>query len=100
MILPKRMTYSIVIAICLANVVFRYPLDVSHELGSDTTFIHSLSQSIVSNGLALWVLNPTSYFGLYALSYPSAVPFLFASGSSVGGISIEGFMLVFGWLVA
>jgi hypothetical protein len=84
----------------LINLLFRYPIDVSHELGSDTTFVHSLAASIIINGHATWTLHPFSYFGLYALSYPSAVPFLFASSSQVSGGPIEAATLAFGWIVS
>lgn len=82
------------------TLVFRYPLAVSHELGSDTSFIHSLTDSLVTQGRALWILNPLSYFGLYALSYPSAAPFLFASLSDMAGIPAEPVVLFVGFVFA
>src|SRR3989442_9738643 len=100
MILSKRTVYSLLLALIFADIVFRYPLDVPHELGSDTTFIHTLTTSIIANGRAPWIIHPTSYFGLYALSYPSAVPFYFAAASSLTGMPIEGIMLAFGWVVS
>ena len=100
MILRKRTIHCCLIVLALINIVFRYPVDVSHELGADTTFVHSLAASIVQEGRASWILHPFSYFGLYALSYPSAVPFIFASGSETSGAPIELTTLLFGWLVA
>src|SRR5437867_8244185 len=99
MILPKRVVHCILSALAVANILFRYPIDVGHELGADTTFIHTLATGIVQRGHAAWVLHPLSYFGLYALSYPSAVPFTFASSSLMLGIPIEGGMLLFDWFV-
>ena len=98
MILPKRTVHSLLFALVAVNIALRYPLGVPHELGSDTAFIHTLASSIVLEGRAVWIIHPTSYFGLYALSYPSAIPFYFASGAMLCGITIEGFMLIFGWL--
>ena len=100
MILPKRVVYCLLVALTMANVVFRYPLDVQHELGADTTFIHTLAVGIIETGNGAWILHPLSYFGLYALSYPSAVPFTLASTTLTAGLPIEGAMLLFGWIIA
>jgi len=94
----RRVTYCLLFALVLGALVFRYPLAKGHEMGSDTTFIHSLSDSLVDHGFAMWILHPLSYFGLYALSYPSAMPFLFGSFSVVSGVSIEGSMLLVGFV--
>jgi len=100
MILQKRVVYCLLIGLALANIVFRYPIDTGHELGSDTTFVHSLANRVVQSGRAVWILQPTSYLGLYALSYPSAMPFFFASASMVGGGPIEAVTLFSGWTFA
>src|SRR5256886_6611136 len=99
MILPKRVMYCLLVTLTTVNVLFRYPLDVHHELGADTTFIHTLASGIIDIGHAAWILHPLSYFGLYALSYPSAMPFTFAS-MSLTGIPSEASMLLFGWIIA
>jgi len=100
MILPKRVMYCLLVVLATVNVLFRYPLDVYHELGADTSFIHTLASGIIETGHAAWIVHPLSYFGLYALSYPSAIPFTLASTSTVTGLPIEGTMLVFGWIIA
>ncbi len=100
MILPRRVTYCILLALTGVTLLFRYPLGTYHELGADTTFIHTLADNIVQNGRALWIVHPLSYFGLYALSYPSAMPFFFASGDVVTGLPVEGVVLIFCWIVA
>jgi hypothetical protein len=82
------------------NLAFRYPVDVAHELGADTTFVHTLSTGIILDGHAAWAMHPLSYFGLYALSYPSGIPFVLAVTSEVTSTPIEGSMLFFGWVVA
>src|SRR2546430_297470 len=96
MILPKRVMYCLLVTLTTVNVLFRYPLDVHHELGADTTFIHTLASGIIDIGHAAWILHPLSYFGLYALSYPSAMPFLFGSLAEAGGIPVEGAILLSG----
>ena len=100
MILPRRVVYCLLLVLSAANILFRYPLDVGHELGADTTFVHTLATGIMHGGRAPWILHPLSYFGLYALSYPSAIPFTLASTSLVSGISPEASMLLLGWIVA
>ena len=83
----------------MITILFRYPT-VEHEMGSDTTFIHSMANSIIRDGNAIWILHPSSYFGLYALSYPSALPFILAGGSEASGMPVEGIMLVTGIIFA
>ncbi|MFQ6106403.1 MAG: hypothetical protein ACE5QF_02265 [Thermoplasmata archaeon] len=94
--LPRKTVYCLLFVLVLLNIAYRYPVEVTHELGSDTTFIHSLAGSVVNNGHAKWVLNPISLFGLYALSYPSGVPFILAEFSELSGLSIEGTIFLFG----
>ena len=94
--LPRRVTYSLILVVNVVAVLYRYPLELGHEVGSDTTFIHSLAGSLSDRGYAAWILHPLSYFGLYALSYPSAMPFLFGSLAEAGGIPVEGAILLSG----
>jgi hypothetical protein len=96
-ILPRRVTYALVSVVVTLGVLYRYPLGLGHEAGSDTTFIHSLANALIAKGSAAWILHPLSYFGLYALSYPSAMPFLFGSVSEASGIPVEGAILVTGF---
>src|SRR2546428_11301088 len=94
--LPRRVTYSLILVVNVVAVLYRYPLELGHEVGSDTTFIHSLVSSLSDRGYAAWILHPLSYFGLYALSYPSAMPFLFGSLAEAGGLPVEGAILLSG----
>jgi 6-pyruvoyl-tetrahydropterin synthase-like protein len=100
MILSKRVVYGLLLSLSAANILFRYPLDVGHELGADTTFVHTLATGVTQTGHAGWVIHPLSYFGLYALSYPSAIPFTLGSTSLTTGLPMEGAMLFFGWIVS
>jgi len=97
---PRRVTYCLITVLALVTVLFRYPVGIDHEMGSDTTFIHSLTDSLIARGSAAWILHPLSYFGLYALSYPSAMPFLFGSVSIAGDITVEGVILLTGLVFA
>ena len=96
MILPRRVTYCLIVVVSAIGLLYRYPLGLGHEAGSDTTFIHTLANSLSERGTASWILHPLSYFGLYALSYPSAMPFLFSSLAEVSGVSVEGSILLTG----
>src|SRR2546426_11412396 len=95
---PRKVAYSLLLALVVATIVMRYPIGFSHELGSDTTFIHSLAGSLISEGRAVWILHPSSYFGLYALSYPSAMPFWLGSISLIAGVPIEEAILLSGFV--
>ncbi len=70
---------------------------VDHErYQADSYFIHRLSQSIVSEGRALWAFNSFSYIGYYPFSYPSGTPFLLADLALLTGLSVETTILVSG----
>lgn len=97
-ILSRKTTYCFLAVLILVNLIYRYPLEITHEVGADTTFIHSLASSLSQEGYAKWVLNPLSFFGLYALSYPSAAPFLISVISEMAGMSIELTILILGTL--
>ncbi len=96
MLFPRKVTYSLLSLILVITVLFRYPLEVGHILGSDSTFIVSLTDSIIELNRAAWIIHPTSYLGLYALSYPSAMPFILADAKFLGGVPIEGAALLVG----
>ncbi len=98
--LPIKVNYCILAAIVLITLIYRYPLGVVHEMGSDTTYIHTMTNSVTQDGFASWILHPTSIFGLYALSYPSAAPFILAGSSLISNISVEGMILLFGLILA
>jgi hypothetical protein len=97
-ILSKKTTYCLLAVLVLVNIIYRYPLGITHEVGADTTFIDSLADSLSREGHAKWILNPMSFFGLYALSYPSAAPFLISAISEMAGMSVELTILVLGIL--
>jgi hypothetical protein len=98
--LPRKVNYCILLALVFITIVFRFPIGVDHEMGSDTTFVHTMANSIAQDGYAKWILHPSSYFGLYALSYPSAAPFVLSSVFLVSDITIEGAVFLFGQILA
>ncbi|AKB17613.1 hypothetical protein [Methanosarcina sp. WWM596] len=70
----------------ILNIVLRIP-SIPHEKGSDSFFIHSLSNSVTSFGCANWWLNWLSVFGLYPYSYASAIPFSLSGVSQLTGLT-------------
>lgn len=98
--LPRGTVYLLLMAMLALNVVLRYPLEFDHETGSDTTFVHTLADSLIQQARALWILHVTSYLGLYALSYPSATPFLLAENSLLSGMPVEGGTFLLGLVFA
>jgi hypothetical protein len=57
------------------NIVVRIPV-LPIERGGDSSLIHWMSDSIIIEGGAKWVIHPASVFGWYPYSYPSAVAHL------------------------
>jgi hypothetical protein len=78
----------------LLNIVLRLPW-TSHAVGVDTFFVQGLAASISKFGSAKWLIHPTSVFGFYPYSYPSAQPFILSGLSQSSGISIEYVTLIF-----
>lgn len=96
----RRVTLFLLAAVILLSIALRYPL-VDHErYQADSYFIHSLSESIVREGYAMWTIDSLSYFGYYPLSYPSGAPFLFAELSILTGLSMEFVVLLSGMAFA
>ena len=96
--MPRRTVLSLLSAILLLSLAIRWPRS-PHEVGVDSFFIHNLTTNILDNGNAEWTINVLSYFGWFPLSYPSANPFLLASGSSVTGFNVEATILLFSLLM-
>ena len=97
--LPKRVPLMLLAALACLNFLLRYP-STSHELGVDSFVWHGMATSLKQHGVALWVLNPLSYFGLYPLSHPSGSPFLLAAFSLLSNGSIEGAVVYLDMVVA
>jgi hypothetical protein len=91
----KMMVYSLIGFIVCISILYRYP-DFRHETGMDSFLLHNMADSISYHGQAKWVINPLSYFGMYAFSYPSAMPFLYSGVSQITSASIEFSILLSG----
>ncbi len=86
--LSKSSLFLIPILLLALNLVIRFPI-APHELGTDSFFIHALSQTICSNNYAVWLLSPLSFFGLYPYSYASGLPHLLAITSLTTDLNME-----------
>lgn len=84
----KKIVVLISILLLALNLIIRLPV-APHELGSDSLFIHTLSQAICSTSYAAWLLSPLSFFGLYPYSYASGLPHILAIASLTTDLNME-----------
>lgn len=92
--IPKHTKLLLWILLITLNIVLRYPA-TSHEIGWDSYNIHILANSISEFGQANYWESPFSIFGLYPLSYASAVPFSLSGISQLSGVNMELVTLLF-----
>lgn len=96
MSLSKRDNWILIISLILLNLLFRIPW-ASHGCDIiDSTYIWSLANSILNLGHVKWDLHPASFFGLYPLSYPSALPIVLSITSQMSGESVECTIQIYG----
>jgi hypothetical protein len=96
--LSKSINYLLIGFLVMLNIIIRYPT-TPHEIGFDSFFIHGLANSISTFGYAKWIIHPLSFFGLYPLSYPSAVPTILSIVSQASSLDIEYVILLFGFVL-
>lgn len=81
----------------ILNIVLRIP-SIPHEKGSDSFFIHTLSNSVTTFGTANWWAHWLSIFGLYPYSYASSIPFSLsgvAQTTGLTGVQMENTILLY-----
>ena len=88
------MVLYVLLSLVILSIVMRYPLIEHERHQTDSYYIHQLSDSIVDDGYARWIIHPLSVFGYYPLSYPSGAPFLFAEFSMMTELTIEASVLL------
>ena len=76
--LSNKVKLELFVLLIILNIILRFQV-VSSEVGLDSTMVHMAANSVSEFGYAKWVLNPSSFLGMYAYSQVSAVPF-FLSG--------------------
>ncbi len=86
--LPHKTVYALLVSFGCINLIVRYPT-TPHGVGVDSFSFQVLSNSILVNGYAAWIVHPLSPLGLYPLSYPSGSFFLTAAVAAMGGTTIE-----------
>lgn len=84
----------------ILNIVIRIPTTPHGPDWGDSSFVWSLANSIGDSGYIAWMLNPLSFFGIYAASYPSGYPVILSIVSQTTGISTECVILICGFLLA
>jgi len=84
----RRSSLTALLSICVLNVLLRFPR-TEHEVGVDSFVWHGMATSLTREHLALWIVNPLSYFGLYPLSQPSGSVFFLGGLTEVAGIPVE-----------
>lgn len=69
--------------------IIRIPINASYvgERDTDSAFFDHLSESIIADGFAKWLLHPASAFGLAEFSYPCFAPFALALASIMTGLT-------------
>jgi len=77
--ISRRTGSTLFVLALLSSFIARYPLFKVHTGGMDSELILYFSKSMASRGVAAWIANPSSYFGLHRFSYPQGAPFLFSS---------------------
>lgn len=90
----------LLLLLLILNIVFRIPTTSHGPDGGDSSFVWSLANSITDSGYIAWMLNPLSFFGIYAASYPSGYPIVLSIISQTTGIDTEHVILICGFLLA
>ncbi len=92
--------YWLLLLLFILNIVIRIPTTPHGPDVTDSIFVWSLANSINDSGCITWILNPLSFFGIYAVSYPSGHPVVLSIVSQVTGIDAEYVILICGFLLA
>ncbi len=85
---PKHSNYMLILFLVTLSILLRFP-STPHSVGVDAFVMQGLTNQIVADGHAAWIIHPLSYFGLFPLSYPSGGIFLPASLDILSGYSSE-----------
>lgn len=98
----KRSKLILFALLIVINIILRIP-SIPHEKGGgDSFFIHALSNSVTSFGVANWWVNWLSVFGLYPYSYASSIPFSLsgiAQLTGLKGLEMEYTILLFSLVI-
>lgn len=86
--LSKKVKVELFILLIVLGIILRFQV-VSHEIGADSFFVHIVANSLSEFGYAKCFLHPLSIFGLYPVSYASAVQFLLSGISQCTGMEMR-----------
>lgn len=93
----RHAQYALIGFLITLTIVIRYP-SIPHHYGIDAYFIHGMAHSISINHFASWIAHPSSFYGLYPLSYPTGIPYVLSALSLCTGVEIESIILIFSML--
>ena len=91
--LPKATVLLLLLGLTCVNLMFRYPT-AQHEGGADSFVFQGLTQLILDAKHADWLISPLSVLGLYPLSHPSGSILSISDLTEVGGVQVEGSILL------
>ena len=66
--------------------------------GSDAMSYHWMTRLLIEHGEMVWIMDITSYFGMYPFSTPSGSETLIGTISLVSGLSIDYSILLFNFV--
>ena len=96
----KITTYTMLLFLIFLSIVLRMPGDWSSgsSSGSDAMSYHWMTRLLIEYGEMVWIMDITSYFGMYPFSTPSGSETLIGTISLVSGLSIDYSILLFNFV--
>lgn len=89
-----KVKFELFALLIILNVILRFQV-VSNEIGSDSTMVHMVTNSISEFGYAKWVLHPSSFIGMYPYSTEGTVPFFLSSIFQCTGIEMRWVIFIY-----
>lgn len=94
----NKVKFEFFTLLILLSIILRLQV-VSNEIGADSFMVHMAANSISEFGYAKWVLHPLSFFGMYAFSEVSALPFFLSAIFQSTGIEMRSVIFLFNILL-
>ena len=99
MLISRRVFIMLMFSLYLWNAVIRYPIINGPHVADG--FVLMRFAFVISNfGEIPWILDLSSYLGMYPFSEPMGIPVLLATINIISGIEVEIAALISGFLYA
>ena len=99
--MSRRLNYSLLAFLFCLVLLLRVPDQwLFQPTGSDANSYRFITLLLLERGTMVWILDPSSYFGMYPYSYASGSMALNGSIVLVSGLKLEDTILVFSLLNA